>query len=169
LVLIMALESPVLFTVKREVLSWPVVGRVIRGMGNLAVDRSSSASRLASYREIAGRLRAGCRVHVFPEGTFTRVAGLRPLRLGTFYMAAETGRPVIPVAIRGTRAALSDERWLVRPARIEVERLTPIVPRPAAGLGEVTRMRDEARLALSHAVHEPLLEIARRTPAARQA
>ncbi len=159
-VLIMASRRPIRFTSKREVFSWPGVGRIMQRMGHLPIDRDSAEERLASYRRVAASLEAGRLVHLFPEGTFQRVAGIRPLRLGAFYFAAETGLPVVPVALRGTRTALGDRSRLLRPARIEVEVLDPIYPPPEAGFREVTRLRDQAQRALARAVREPLLETA---------
>ncbi|MBS0552948.1 MAG: 1-acyl-sn-glycerol-3-phosphate acyltransferase, partial [Proteobacteria bacterium] len=64
------------------------------------------------------RAAAGESLFFFPEGTFTRRAGLREFRLGAFLTAAQAGLAVVPVAIRGTRTILPDETW--RPQRAPV-------------------------------------------------
>ena len=56
----------------------------------------------------------------FPEGTFTAAAGLRPFRLGAFEAAAETGVPLVPLALRGTRRVLRDRIWLPRPGPLHL-------------------------------------------------
>ncbi|HXO20611.1 MAG TPA: 1-acyl-sn-glycerol-3-phosphate acyltransferase, partial [Thermoanaerobaculia bacterium] len=158
LVVIMASERPVLFTAKREVYGWPLVGRVMTRMQHLSVDRSTAAGRLESYRQMAEALRQGHLVHIFPEGTFSRTAGVRPFRLGAFYLAAEVGRPVVPVVIRGTRNALPDREWIMQPARIGIEILEPLLLEEGGGFRETSRLRDRTRRALAQAVAEPLLE-----------
>ena len=71
---------------------------------------------------------AGDAVVFFPEGTFTEAGGLRPFRLGAFRIAADTGTPVVPVALRGTRDVLRGDRWLPRHGRIEVIVGAPLEP-----------------------------------------
>jgi 1-acyl-sn-glycerol-3-phosphate acyltransferase len=55
-------------------------------------------------------LRGGRSLVFFPEGTFLRPPGVLPFRLGAFKAAAEARCPVVPVAIRGTRAILPASR-----------------------------------------------------------
>jgi 1-acyl-sn-glycerol-3-phosphate acyltransferase len=159
LVLIMASERPIVFTAKQEVYSLPVVSQVMRRMSHLSVDRGSAKGRLESYAAMADCLREGQLVHIFPEGTFTRTVGVHPFRLGAFHLAAEEGRPVVPLAIRGARQALPDGAWLPRPSRIEVEFLDPLY-QAAPGFREIVRLRDRARQALARASAEPLRESA---------
>ncbi len=158
LLLIMAVERPIRFTSKREVFSLPIVRNLMRQMRHLSVDRSTAALRLEGYQVMAAALQEGHLVHVFPEGTFTRKPGVRPLRLGAFYLAAELGRPVVPVVLRGARRALPDERWLLQPSRIEVETLDPLTVEAGAGFRELAQTRDRVRGVLSRGSREPLLE-----------
>ena len=50
----------------------------------------------------------------FPEGTFTRRAGLSGFYLGAFKVAAEANLPVLPGVIRGTRSMLRGDQWFPR-------------------------------------------------------
>ena len=81
---------------------------------------------------------------IFPEGTFFRPPGLLPFRLGAFKAAVDTKRPVVPIALRGTRKLLPDGTWLFRRARIDVTIWTPLVPK-VQEWQEMVRMRDETR------------------------
>jgi 1-acyl-sn-glycerol-3-phosphate acyltransferase len=82
-------------------------------------------------------LRQGQRLVYFPEGTFTRVAGLRPFEMGAFVAAAETGAPLVPVAIRGTRFVLHPDTFLPRRGALEVHIGAPLsAAAPAAAVGE---------------------------------
>jgi len=160
LVLIMAFERPIAFTSKQEVYKVPVIGKIMRRMGHLSVDRSSAAGRMESYAAMAAELREERLVHIFPEGTFTRSAGVHRMRMGAFYLAAEVGRPVVPLALRGSRRALPDRAVLLRPSRIEVEVLEPLYPEAQPGFREIVRLRDRARAALARGSGEPLLDAA---------
>lgn len=157
--LVAALERPVAFTPKREVFTWPIVGRVVRRLGAVAIDRDSTAGRLDSFASGAEALAAGRALQMFVEGTFARSGGLLPFRLGAFRLAHEAGVPLVPVAIRGTRAALPGEARWPRRARIEVEVLPACPPlAPGAGFREELEQRDQVRAELARVVGEPLLE-----------
>lgn len=159
LALVAALERPMAFTPKREVFDWPIVGRVVRRLGAVPIDRDSTAGRLESFASGAEALAAGRALQVFAEGTFARSGGLLPFRLGAFRLAHEGAVPLVPVAIRGTRTALPGDTCWPRPARLEIEVLPTHQPLPAdAGFRAELDQRDQVRTALARAVGEPLLE-----------
>ena len=87
---------------------------------------------------------------IFPEGTFVRGPGLLPFRLGAFRAAVDAGRPIVPVAIAGTRHVLPDGTWLFRHGRITVTIGAPLQPQ-ATDWPEMVRLRREA---LEHIVRE---------------
>lgn len=84
---------------KRELLWIPIYGWGLATMNPIAIDRSAGVRALRQLvRQGRERLESNIWVVIFPEGT--RVA---PGRRGTYQpggglLAAETGRPVIPVA-----------------------------------------------------------------------
>jgi 1-acyl-sn-glycerol-3-phosphate acyltransferase len=161
LLLTLAFAGALTFTAKRQVFSLPLLGRVLRRLGHLPVERVETRGRLAAYVAAREALAAGRRVHFFPESTFTPATGVRPFRLGAFRLAVEQGVPVVPVALVGTRRALRDGRLLLRPARLEVRVLEPLPP-PGAddGFRALLDLREEARRRLAEAAGEPLLDIA---------
>jgi 1-acyl-sn-glycerol-3-phosphate acyltransferase len=143
-VLMAALPTPFSFVAKRGLLGYPLVGMVLRKAGHLTIDKAALSDRLTGADEVAKRLRAGGRLMLFPEGTFARRPGLLPFRLGAFRAAVDTSRPVIPVALSGTRDVLPDGTWLFRRASVGVTVGAPLVPHNQ-GWPEMVRLRDEAR------------------------
>lgn len=111
---------------------------------------------MADAARATARLRAGTSLFVFPEGTFVRHPGILPFRLGAFKAAVETGCPVIPVALRGTREILPDGTWLPRAGSITVTVGAPLAPQ-GGGWTEMVRLRDEARAAIARRTGEPLI------------
>ena len=109
----------------------------------MTIEKADISQRLAGADEIATLLRDDDLLMVFPEGTFLRPAGLLPFRLGAFRASVETGRPIVPIAIRGTRYVLPDETWLFRHGPIEVTVGAPLHPREQ-GWQEMVRLRDGA-------------------------
>jgi 1-acyl-sn-glycerol-3-phosphate acyltransferase len=142
--LMAALPADFRFVAKRELGRVPVVGAAIRRVGHLTVDRTELGRSVADAERVTRALAAGVSLLVFPEGTFRRSPGLLPFRLGAFKAAVEAGRPVVPVAIRGTREVLPADTWLLRPGPITVTIGLPV--RPAGrDWREMVRLRDRVR------------------------
>ncbi|MFO7495328.1 MAG: AMP-binding protein, partial [Desulfobacterales bacterium] len=102
------------FVAKVELTGVPVAGFVLRRLGTRFVARFDARKGVEDARRIQTLLRPGLRLVYFPEGTFTRVAGLRPFEMGAFVAAVETGALIVPVAIRGTRFVLHPDTLLPR-------------------------------------------------------
>ena len=79
--------------------------------------------------------------------------------MGAFAAAAQSGRPVLPVALRGTRSMLRSGSWLPRRHPVEVFIGAPLWPR-GKGWAEALRLRDAAREAILERCGEPELSAA---------
>ena len=90
----------------------------------------------------------------FPEGTFTRRAGLSGFYLGAFKVAAQAKLPVVPGILRGTRSMLRSDQWFPRWSPISVTIERPIEPN-GTELGDVVQMRDTARSVILAGCGEP--------------
>ena len=131
----------------------PLLGTIIRKSGHLVVDRRSMRSRAACARAIEGTLTAGTSLMLFPEGTRGR-RGLLPFHLGAFRAAVKTARPVIPIAIEGTRQMLPRDLRLAERGPLAVHVLAPI-PGDGSVTGHAARLRDAARAAIAAALVTP--------------
>jgi 1-acyl-sn-glycerol-3-phosphate acyltransferase len=144
LILLATMPMDVRFIAKRGLTRYPVLGTVIRRSGYVTIEKADLSDRLTGANDVATALAQGDRLVVFPEGTFARAPGLLPFRLGAFRASVETGQPILPVALRGTRQVLPDGARLCRRGPIAVivgELLTP----RATGWPEMVRLRDETR------------------------
>ncbi len=144
IVLMAAVPVDFHFVAKRRLADYPLIGTVIRKAGHLTIEKADVAQRLGGAMEVAKLLREGDLLMIFPEGTFFRPPGLLPFRLGAFKSAVETGRPIVPIAIGGTRHVLPDGTWLFRRGPIDVTIGAPLQPQ-AEGWPEMVRLRDLAR------------------------
>ena len=144
LVLVAALPGEMAFAVKGELRENWLAERFLSRVGSLFVERIDSARGLEDSRRAVALAQAEHRLVFFPEGTFTRMPGLLEFRLGAFVVAAESGRRVIPVTIRGTRAILRDEQWLPRKGSIQIEVGEPLVA-DGNDFQAAIRLRDAAR------------------------
>lgn len=143
------------FVAKRELLQTPLIRTIIRKVGHLPVERVDLSRSLEDARAVGDALRAGASLVVFPEGTFADTPGLLPFRLGAFKAAVEMQKPIVPVAIIGTRAILGAGR-LPRPGRIDVTLAAPIAPH-GEGWPELVRLRDAARAQIAAITGERLM------------
>lgn len=96
--------SPARMLAKREVRCWPLVGALAAAAGTVFVDRSRPRDLPATVARVAGVLRSGRSVAVFPEGTTWCGAATdcRPsggFRPAMFEAAVAAGAPVVPLRI----------------------------------------------------------------------
>lgn len=106
-VLYATVPSPTLRMVaKKELFRIPVWGRAMRAAEIICVDRSDHQSAVDSLREAGAQIADGVSVWIAPEGTRSRTGALGPLKKGGFHLAADTGTPIVPIAIDGTRHVL---------------------------------------------------------------
>ena len=148
------------FVAKREASSWPVIGTFIRKCGALTVNRTDPSCASQNTEKIALLLQEGAVVHIFPEGTFTAQAGVRPFQMGAFKAAVETGSCVVPIALSGTRKVLPDGSWLPRWGGIRVA-VGPSLRPQAKTWQEMVRIRDAARAEVSKKSGEGSLNLVR--------
>jgi len=116
---------------KAEMGKLPVLGRAMRVVGFVPVDRANRASAIASVDAAAARLAAGDSFLIAPEGTRARDGRLLPFKKGGFVMAIKAQAPVVPVALHGTADAMPRGRFWVKPGVVRIEVGSPI---PTAGL-----------------------------------
>lgn len=127
------------FMCKASIFEHPVAGPLMRGMKHIPVDRAAGA---ASYRAAVDALRAGQLVGVFPEATISMSFEPKDFKNGAARMAAETGAPIIPVAMWGAQRIWTKGRpkRIAKPTRVPVRIAVgePIHVAPDADVAQVT-------------------------------
>jgi 1-acyl-sn-glycerol-3-phosphate acyltransferase len=111
------------FLAKASLFGVPVVGAMLRALGQIPVERGG-ASRGAIPLSAAKRLIAeGQGVIVYPEGSLTRDPDLWPMRgkTGAARLALVTGAPVVPVANWGAERIFDP-----RTSRLNIRPRTPV-------------------------------------------
>jgi 1-acyl-sn-glycerol-3-phosphate acyltransferase len=108
---------------KRELMNIPILGRAMRMAQFVPVERGSKReSAQASVTAAAEVFRSGLNILVYPEGTRSRDGRLAAFKKGPFYLAKETGAPIVPIAISGTETMMHKGSVGIRPgvARMQV-------------------------------------------------
>jgi 1-acyl-sn-glycerol-3-phosphate acyltransferase len=154
LVLAAALPGEPAVVAKKELSGQLIAGSLLRRLGIPFVERYDVSSSLADAEALIASAREGRVLVFFPEGTFTRRAGLSGFYLGAFKVAAEANLPVLPGTIRGTRSLLRSDQWFPRSAAVTVEIGEPVMP-SGTDFGSVVRLRDEVRKSVLSRCGEP--------------
>jgi 1-acyl-sn-glycerol-3-phosphate acyltransferase len=88
------------FVSKADVLSWPLLGWLIRNAGTLFIERERKRDALRVVHAMAESLQRGETVAVFPEGTTGAGDVPLPFHANLLQAAIATGTPVQPVVLR---------------------------------------------------------------------
>ena len=99
-----ALGRPVAFMAKAELFAVPLLGAVIRACGAYPVRRG--ASDREAIRTATARLMEGWATGVFLDGTRQPDGRVNAPQPGAALLAARSGAPLLPVALRDSRRAL---------------------------------------------------------------
>lgn len=101
-------DRPPRFLAKEPLFRIPVVGRIIRGAGQIPVYRETQDAANAIRDALAALDRGEC-VVVYPEGTMTRDPELWPMsaKTGAVRMALISGSPLFPMAQWGPQEVMA--------------------------------------------------------------
>lgn len=105
-------RSPMFYVVKKEFKLYPFIGQLAVGCDQVFVDRGANRGvreSLASAREKILQ-RKMCTV-MFPEGSRRSDGGLRPFKKGAFWLAQQTGVPIVPITLVNSWRLLPQGTW----------------------------------------------------------
>ncbi len=92
---------------KKTLMKIPFLGMAMRMADFVPVERRGSREDAKESIDSAARvLASGVHLTAFPEGTRSRTGKLLPFKKGPFYLAQQTGAPIVPVSIHGTETMM---------------------------------------------------------------
>ena len=92
-------KFPVTFVARSESEHWPIIGWGATLLGTIWVNRKDPDSRRSTRDRVRKRLEDGRSIVIFPEGTTHKGPDLLEYRPSMFYICADGGFPITPVAI----------------------------------------------------------------------
>lgn len=118
---------------KRSLMKIPVLGYAMQLGDFIPVDRDGRVESAKQSVEQARRvMESGLHITTFVEGTRSRDGKLLPFKKGPFYLAMETGNPVIPISIWGTEGMMKKGSVRIAPGTAHVVFHAPLWPRDYA-------------------------------------
>jgi 1-acyl-sn-glycerol-3-phosphate acyltransferase len=154
LVLVAVLPGSISFVAKRELADKFFARILFRRLGTEFVERFDPQRGVEDTDRVLQAVRHSRSMLFFPEGTFGRAPGLRPFRMGAFVVAAQTGVPLVPMGVTGTRSILRAGQWFPRRGPVAVTIGTPIMPQGSDWTAAIA-LRDAARAQMLDFCHEP--------------
>jgi 1-acyl-sn-glycerol-3-phosphate acyltransferase len=142
------------YVAKRELLNSFILRVPLKRLETLFVERFDLQRSTADADYVKQAVHAGQSLVFFPEGTFRRMPGLLPFRMGAFVAATQAKVAIVPVTIRGTRSLLRAGSWFPRHSDLQVTVETPILPEGDDWQAAV-KLRDTARKAMLQHLDEP--------------
>lgn len=130
-VLLPAIPGMASVVLKHSLMRIPLLGTAMRMGKFVPVARGNSREEaVRSVAAAAEALRSGLNIMIFPEGTRSPDGRLLPFKKGAFFLAADTGAPIVPVVITGTARMMARDSWKIVPGEAAVRFL------PARRMGE---------------------------------
>ncbi len=112
---------------KKELFDVPLFGRAMQRAGFIAVDRKDHARAIASMERVRESVLRGMSIYMAPEGTRSVSGELQKFKKGGFLVAQQTGTPILPITLRGTRDVLpSHSAFPIRGVDVDVVVHTPL-------------------------------------------
>ena len=126
-ILVPAIPTRCSVMLKKELMNIPILGTAMTMGGFIPVERGHRRDAAQATVAAAGKaIRDGLNIVVFPEGTRAVDGRLSTFKKGPFFLAMQTGAPIIPVAISGTETMLRKGSSLVTPGVATIEML-PVI------------------------------------------
>lgn len=125
-VLINAIKTDLALIYKKELEKIPFFGPGMRRSPHVAIVRLHPKKAMRSIDEALDKLQDGVSILVFPEGTRSETGELQDFKRGAFMLASRSGRPIIPVSVKGTNRSMPKGSMLAGKSDVHIEVHKPI-------------------------------------------
>jgi 1-acyl-sn-glycerol-3-phosphate acyltransferase len=148
---------------KESLGNFPMLGPHLKRTGHMLVDRKRP-DRARIFGWANNLTSKGLSLIVFPEGTRSRDGRLGKFKGGSFLLAMQTGLPIVPISVIGSRHVMRKGELTTRPASVKVIVHHPIATPPHADedppAHEVRSFADRVRDVIRPAVDVEAAQVA---------
>jgi 1-acyl-sn-glycerol-3-phosphate acyltransferase len=140
---------------KAALARFPVLGWHLRRGGHLFVDRTHP-DRVGILNRWRALVREGLSLIIFAEGTRSWDGRVARFKAGSFLLAIESGLPIVPLAVIGTRQVMPKGRLRTEPAHVRLIVHDPIQPEAIAAptVQDAKHLAERVHAIVSAAVDE---------------
>lgn len=133
------------FVAKKSLEYIPLFGVAMRAVGTVIIDRNKPEQARELLMKGAEKQFGGARgVIIFPEGTRSRDGKLGQFKKGAFVLAIQTGIPLVPVGVSGSRSVLPAGGFKVSAGEIKIK-IGKQIETSGLKLGDKDRLMEKAR------------------------
>ena len=127
---------------KSSIGHFPFLGWHLRRAGHLLVDRDNPGAGVV--KKMRRMIAQQASLIIFPEGTRSRDGHVGRFKGGVFLLAIDSGLPVVPVSVSGSRHVMLKDRLMTCPGHVDVTihpaiETTGMTRQDARGLAERAR------------------------------
>jgi len=119
--LMTVIDRPARVIVKRFVFRIPVLGLGMRFSGYVPLDKEGAGAGRRSIAKAAKLIKEKrYSFLIYPEGQRSWDGKMQPFRRGGFFLALDTGAPIVPVSIHGTFELMPRGKWLIKKGPVRI-------------------------------------------------
>ncbi len=104
----------------------PFLGWSMRAAGYIPVERENRKKAYQSFLTTVDKIKSGCSVVVFPEGTRSTDGTLGAFKKGSHLLAVRSKAPMLPVTIVGSGRIIKKKSMWIRPGPIRIVISPPV-------------------------------------------
>ncbi|MBS1962834.1 MAG: 1-acyl-sn-glycerol-3-phosphate acyltransferase [Bdellovibrionales bacterium] len=140
---------------KKELRRIPAFGLMFEAFGNVLIDRQDRKNALSGLNAAVAEMKEkNLSAWIFPEGTRNPSGeGLLPFKKGAFYMAIQSGSPIVPIVCSKLERLVNFEGRYARSGNIVIRALPPIETKGMAN-NQVERLLEATRAQMLAALAE---------------
>ena len=159
LVVLAVVDKPITFVAKQEIRKYPIIGRCVRALQGVFLDRGDLRQQLRTMKVVEEDMLSGHRNWViFPEGTRNKkedITCLLPFHHGSFRVPMNNDFHIVPLAMIGTNRIIS-RKYMWR-TDVTLKFCKPFKP------SEIKNVTTSQELAVytQNIVHESLIELSK--------
>jgi 1-acyl-sn-glycerol-3-phosphate acyltransferase len=145
-------DRPVRFVAKRFVFRVPVLGLGMHFAGYVPLDKEGAGEGRKRIARAVDLIKTrGYSFLIYPEGTRSPGGELQPFRRGGFFLALDSGAPIVPVSISGTYDLMPRGSRRIRKGHVRIvfHEPIPVADRTAETLPD---LMERVRTAIASAV-----------------
>lgn len=146
------------FIAKQELSSHFILGPIMRKMQMVFIDRSNPRKSAASMKIAIERIKQGCDIMIFPEGTRTRTGEMNRFKRGGFKLAAESKVEIVPLGISGSAHAWGVDNITFHRGTITVNIGRPIPTTDCATDEDINRLSDKVKTEIEKLIDKTPIE-----------